>query len=51
MKKVRIDRDTEGVRYKYLDRSCKQCIRYPCFEGIEVCKSDFAKYGCKDYKG
>jgi hypothetical protein len=51
MKHTRLDRDSEGVHYKYLDRSCKQCIRYPCFEGIDKCKSDFAKYGCKDYKG
>ena len=50
MKKVRVNRDAEGVRYKYLDRSCNKCIRYPCFEGIEICKSDFAKYGCKNYK-
>jgi hypothetical protein len=50
MNRVRIDKDSEGVKYKYLDRSCKQCKRFPCFEGIEICKSDFAKYGCRQYK-
>ena len=49
MKLTRIDKDSEGVKYKYLDRSCRQCKRCPCFEGIEICKCDFAKYGCRQY--
>lgn len=49
MKCLRINKDSEGVKYKYIDRSCQQCKRFPCFEGIEICKSDFAKYGCKQY--
>ena len=34
---------------KYSDRSCKKCKKYPCFRGIDKCKSDFAKCGCYDY--
>lgn len=34
---------------KYSDRSCKKCKKYPCFKGIDKCKSDFAKYGCLDF--
>ena len=49
MKKALIGKDEEGVKYKYPNRSCKQCRRFPCFEGIEICKSDFAKYGCSQY--
>lgn len=50
MKKTRIDRDSQGVHFKYIDRSCKMCSHCPCFEGMEYCKCDFAKYGCKDFK-
>lgn len=42
-----INKDKYGVKIKYPDRSCKTCRRYPCFEGIKLCRSDFAKYGCK----
>jgi len=49
MKHIRLDKDSAGVKYKYLDRTCTKCKRFPCFEGIEVCKCDFAKYGCRLY--
>lgn len=43
-------KDINGVKYKYPFRSCKDCLYKPCFDGFEKCVSDFAKYGCKDYK-
>lgn len=49
MKHIRLDKDSAGVKYKHLDRTCKECKRFPCFEGIEICKCDFAKYGCRLY--
>jgi len=42
--------DKYRVRLKFPERTCKQCIRYPCFQGIENCRCDFAKYGCKSFK-
>lgn len=32
------------------ETSCKNCGLYPCFAGIDKCKSDFGKYGCKLWK-
>lgn len=49
MKHIRLDKDSSGVKYKHLDRTCKECKRFPCFEGIGICKCDFAKYGCRLY--
>lgn len=45
-----MEKDKNGVVYKYPDRSCKECNKYPCFEEIDTCKCDFAKYGCKTYQ-
>lgn len=44
------DKDRDGVKYKYPERTCKDCSRYPCFRGIERSVCDFAKYGCVHYK-
>lgn len=44
-------KDKFGVKYKFPTRSCKNCKKYPCFQGIKLCKCDFAKYGCLYYKG
>ena len=41
--------DSEGIKYHYPDRTCKNCSKYPCFRGIENSKCDFAKYGCVKY--
>ena len=41
--------DPFGIKYKFPTRSCKECRKYPCFQGIERCISDFAKYGCIYY--
>lgn len=49
MNPIKPKRDNYGVKLKYPDRTCKQCRKYPCFEGIEICSSDFAKYGCFYY--
>ena len=42
-------RDPSGIPYKYPNRTCKECPRYPCFQGIENLSCDFAKYGCRKY--
>lgn len=36
--------------WKFPMRTCTNCELYPCFNGIENCKSDFAKYGCVKYR-
>lgn len=41
--------DEEGIKYKHPERTCKNCLKYPCFRGIENFKSDMAKYGCVLY--
>lgn len=41
--------DKYGIKYKYPDRSCLNCKKYPCFAGIKLCVCDFAKYGCSLY--
>lgn len=30
-----------------MNKSCKNCGLYPCFQGIDKCRSDFGKYNCK----
>jgi hypothetical protein len=42
-------KDSGGIPYKYPNRTCKECIRYPCFDGINNLSCDFAKYGCRKY--
>lgn len=44
-----IVRDKYGVKLKYPNRNCDTCQKYPCFEGIKKCRSNFAKNGCKYY--
>lgn len=44
-----IFKDKDGFRYKYPERSCKKCMKYPCILNMDKLKSDFAKYGCKDW--
>lgn len=45
-----IDIGKGGIKYKYPTRSCRKCKKYPCFDGIEKCSCDFAKYGCTLFK-
>lgn len=51
MSPIRIEKDKFGVKLKFPDRDCKQCLKYPCFLGIDKCSSNFAMYGCVYYKG
>ena len=49
-KKPQNAKDRDGVKYKHPERTCKECAKYPCFDGIENKICDFAKYGCVNYK-
>lgn len=49
MNPIKPTKDRFGIKLKYPDRNCKSCRKYPCFVGIDKCKSDFAKYGCIFY--
>ena len=51
VKPIIIDKDKYGVKLKYPNRNCKNCLKYPCFSGINKCSSNFAAYGCIYYKG
>lgn len=43
-------KDTWNVKLPCPEHTCKECLKYPCFSGIENTKSDFAKYGCKYFR-
>lgn len=43
-------KDKDGVKYQYPQRTCKDCIKYPCFRGQERMTCDYAKYGCRKYE-
>jgi hypothetical protein len=43
-------KDSSGFRYKYPNRSCSNCLKYPCFLRMDNLHFDFAKYGCSEYK-
>lgn len=45
-----IGKDSNGIILKYPARTCKYCKKYPCFTGINICKCDFAQYGCLYFK-
>ncbi len=49
MNPIKATKDKFGVKLKYPDRTCKDCAKYPCFIGIDKCRSDMAKYGCSLY--
>lgn len=44
------ERDSGGIIYKYPNRDCKECLNYPCFDGIDNLSCNFAKYGCQQYE-
>lgn len=46
---MKVARDKHGTKLKFPNRTCKECAKYPCFEGIKQCKSDFAAVGCSMY--
>lgn len=43
-------KDKDGFKYKHPERSCKRCINYPCISNMDKLQSDFAKYGCENWK-
>lgn len=48
--KKRQEIEAEHKKYwKFPERSCQECKKYPCFTGQENAKADFAKYGCINY--
>lgn len=49
MNPIKVTKDRFGVKMKYPNRTCKNCKKYPCFNDMDKCKSDFAKYGCTNY--
>lgn len=51
VKSIPADLEAEHLKYwKYPERTCTQCVNYPCFDGMETLDSDFAKYGCFQYE-
>ena len=43
-------KDKNEVKLKHPERSCFQCIRYPCMQNMNEFKCDIAKYGCRYFK-
>ena len=43
-------KDKDGIKLKYPERSCSQCIRFPCMQNMEELKCNMAKYGCREFK-
>ena len=43
-------KDDDGFHYKHPERDCKRCLNYPCVDDQHKLKSNFAAYGCKNYK-
>ena len=33
-----------------VEKLCKQCVNWPCFDGIENLESDFAREGCHAFR-
>ena len=50
MASTKVSRDKFGNILKHPERTCKECKLYPCFPEIEICLSDFSKYGCIYYE-
>lgn len=42
-------KDINNIKYKFPEKTCKECKKYPCMINMDIFKCDFAKYGCKDY--
>ena len=43
-------KDAWNVKLVRPDTKCTDCLKYPCFKGIENCKSSFSAYGCRYFK-
>lgn len=48
--KYRFDRDVDGIKYQFPERSCKWCEKNPCMNCMDSFGVDFAKYGCSQYE-
>ena len=48
--KIKPVKDENGIVLKFPKRECKKCNKYPCLEGMEKLRSNFAAYGCIYYK-
>lgn len=44
-----IFKDKDNYHYKFPQRSCSRCLNYPCVPSMDKLKSDFAKFGCKNF--
>lgn len=44
-----ITKDKDGFHYKYPNRSCSKCLKYPCIPDMNKLKSNFGAYGCRNY--
>lgn len=45
-----MEEDKEHKKYwKFPERDCKECKKYPCFVGQKNMIANFAKYGCINY--
>ena len=48
VKKV-IFKDENGFHYRFPERSCDRCLKYPCVDDMQILKGNFAKYGCENW--
>jgi hypothetical protein len=44
-----IFKDKDNFHYRFPQNSCKRCLNYPCLEEMNKLKSDFAKFGCRNF--
>ncbi len=42
-------KDKDNFHYRFPQNSCKRCLNYPCLPNMTILKSDFAKFGCRNY--
>jgi len=47
--KINLFKNKDGVIYQHPERSCDQCLKYPCISNMNKFKCNFAKFGCKNY--
>lgn len=45
-----IFKDKNGFHYKFPERSCKRCLKYPCVSNMGNLQGNFAAYGCKMFE-
>ena len=41
--------DGSGYTYRFPERSCLTCTKYPCLKNMDSYRSNFAKCGCINY--